>query len=68
MSDHRRTLDIRTRIVHSSHFEKLGHYHYDEITTCGLNTSVERRSLEFFGKPEDTPVTCMACLGEASDG
>lgn len=62
MAYDRRTIDIRTRLIHAADLEKTGHYNYDLYTACGRNTAAGRRSLEYFDKPKETPVTCIECL------
>jgi len=67
MSFIRRTIDIRTRLVHAAELEKSGHYDYIERTACGINAS--HSPIEFFSKPPQTEVTCLMCIAmEGDDG
>lgn len=52
--------DTRDDLVHLSKLEKAGHYEYDEVTLCGVNTSYYPYS--FY--PSKRTVTCLGCLAE----
>lgn len=65
MAHDKRVIDLRTRLVHAAELEKEGHYNYTTRTACGFSTSY--KPMEFWDRPKDEPVSCMACIAEMID-